>query len=152
MKKLIIIITLLGCLSATYATRTIVIKIGKTITTYHVTDYGESNYWGRNVVIEKEDICLPDDTYYEDLNIPKKEWECFSQNNSGIYDTHLESIKKEKAELRTEYNLLYAKKSHQEKLINILKISLVVSILIIIFLGLKILRTDFQKKLESARM
>lgn len=139
MKKIIIIgITLFICLFA--SARTTVIKIGQTMTVYKITDYGDSNYWGRNIGIDTEVINLPEDDYYEKLNIPKEEWECFSKSNNGIYDTELEIVKTEKEALQKDYNKLFASNTVTTDRLKILEILLAIS-----FVGLILFAIGFFK-------
>lgn len=149
MRKLIIfILVLLGCFSTKAFPRTVAIKIGQMMTVYKITDYGESNYWGRNIAIVKEEIPLPDDAYYEDLKIPKKEWECFSASNNGIYDTQLELVQKEKDELQQNYNNLYTRNSQQEKnTVIIISILVIIFSIIVLFLIVKIRSKNKQLKI-----
>ena len=76
MKKLIVLLVfIVGLLPTITATEYFIVKIGKKLTIYSVTDYGESNYWGRNVVIDKSETIIPSDSYFEGLDIPKNEWD-----------------------------------------------------------------------------
>jgi len=153
MKKLIIFfVFLIACLSTVTADEQTIVKIGKNLTIYNYKNYSELKYWGQNVIIEKTEIILPDDSYFKGLKIPEKEWAVFSQNQNGIYDSRLEKVIKEKEELRTDYNKLFAKKSEADSLINLLEASIGIIVLVIIFVGLSVARKKFQKKLESAKM
>jgi hypothetical protein len=64
----------------------------------------------------------------------------------------INSLEISKEKWRKNYNKILEEKSKMTTLINVLEISVVILLLIIIFLILKMTRTDFQKKLESARM
>lgn len=73
-------------------------------------------------------------------------------DNDGALKYQLAKAEKDRDEIRTDYNKLFAKNTKMIKHKNILEVAIVISILIIIFLGLKLAKTNFQKKLESARM
>ena len=153
MKKLIVLLVfIVGLLPTITATEYFIVKIGKKLTIYSVTDYGESNYWGRNVVIDKSETIIPSDSYFEGLDIPKNEWDIFSKNQNGIYDSRLEKLDKEKAELRKDYNKLFAEKTDATELINLLEASIGILLLAIIFLGFALIRkTIMYKKCNSKK-
>jgi len=140
MKKLLIFcIFFTGFLQATLGTEQSIVKIGDKLTIYTAKDYGESGYWGRNVVIDKTEITLPADAYFEGLGIPKEEWEMFSQNKNGIFDTRLEKIVKEKNLIKNEYNLLFAENTDDDKRFLILEIISAIIFLSLIFSIIKII-------------
>lgn len=155
MKKLIILFLFIaGLLPSVLATDYFVVKMGNELTVYQADDFGESNYWGRKVVIQKDEYIIPAnyDSYFSELKIPEAEWKVFSKSQNGIYDTRLEKLREEKAELRVNYNELFAENTRLIKYKNFLEIVIVVLGLVIIFLGLKILPKKFKKKFEGAMM
>jgi hypothetical protein len=139
MKKLIILfLFVVGLLPIASATEYFIVKIGNNLTIYQAKDYGESNYWGRNVVIDKSEIVTPDDSYFKGLNIPEEEWKVFAQNHNGIYDSRLEKSEKEKESLRQDYNKLFGQKSIAEDNIKTLEIVIFIIFASLIFLIIKI--------------
>lgn len=73
-------------------------------------------------------------------------------DNDGALKYQLAKVVKERDELRTDYNKKFAENTRLFKYKNILEVVIAALLIIIIFLGLKIAKTNFQKKLESAMM
>jgi hypothetical protein len=164
MKKLIILfLFVIVLLPFIAAKKTVVIKIGQKMTIYKAEDHGDSNYWGKKVEISQTETILPNDAYAKSLGIPEKEWEVFSKNVNGIYDSQLEELQKNYEKIleqkKSDYNNLFVKNTKATDLINILEISLAVMLLVICFLTFSLFKYSkrlkkhtFQQRLKSAMM
>lgn len=72
-------------------------------------------------------------------------------DDDSALNYQLAKAEKDRDEIRTDYNKLFAENTKMIKYKNILEVVIPILLLIIIFLGLKIGK-NFQKKLESAKM
>jgi len=137
MKKVLFFLVLfISFFQASKATEQFIVKIGRNFTIYTVNDYGESNFWGRNVVITEKEEVLPNDDYFKSLGVPESEWKVFAENQNGIYDSRLEKSQKEKEVLRQDYNKLFAEQSIASDRIKILEILLVITFVALILFAI----------------
>jgi hypothetical protein len=135
------------------ATRYIAVKIGDEFTVYTAKDSPkqEKNYWNQNVEIKISKFKTPSSLNYEIINIPKEDFEAFSKDVNGIYDSDLERVETDLEKVETELkdarhnNLVLAAKNHQlnqgikkEKNIQLcLTVSLVVAIIVIVAMAIR---------------
>gem|GEM_PF-5286352 len=132
-------------LEANYSSEYFVVKIGQSFTVYTIDNYG----WGEGVIVAKNETILPDDLYFKNLNIPETEWAVFSKNQNGVYDSRLEKIEIEKANLIKDYNKLFASNTVATDRVKILELLLVIS-----FVGLILFAIGFFKlkiKIKSVK-
>lgn len=143
MKKLLLFfVFLLSFICRAQASEDLAIKIGRKMIVFQIENLTTTNHWGEQIIIKQQEIILPSDDYLEKSNVPKTEWEVFTESKNGVYYSLLEKNQKEKETLLKEREVLLQKIKTKNYLLISVTIFSLASLLALIFISRLLLRKN----------